>query len=213
MVHCVCPSPYHKQYLHQLTCFCSAHQSVMHNTRDVKREPENRLPVLKPGTGLESVKPVIDFARVRTFTWVIGVGSPAGARRGRGDYRPDPAPFPDDQHRPAVACSKRSGGGYGGSATAIGPRTTGRGITASPLPSDTAGQSVDVAGCARVKRRAAAGSPAPWPRPSLFYVTMVVPWRTCQKADVQRDGETRLPTGCWVWETTGPPSDDGGRHI
>ena len=31
---------------------------------------------------------------------------------------------------------------------------------------------------------------------------MVVPWRTCQKADVQRDGETRLPTGCWVWETT-----------
>jgi len=38
-----------------------------------------------------------------------------------------------------------------GSATAIGPWTTGRGITASPLLlSDTAGQSVDVAGgCAR----------------------------------------------------------------
>ena len=40
-----------------------------------------------------------------------------------------------------------------GSATAIGPRTTGQGITASPPPpSDTAGQSVDVAGgggCAR----------------------------------------------------------------
>ena len=151
---------------------------------------------------MESEKPVIDFSRVRTF-------------RGRGDHRPDPAPFPDDQHRPAVACSKRSGGGYGerdrGSATAIGPRTTGRGITASPLPSDTAGQSVDVAGYARVKRRAAAGSPAPWPRPSLFYVTMVVPWRTCQKAGVQRDGETRLPTGCWVWETTGPPSDAAAR--
>ena len=47
--------------------------------RDVKREP-----VLKPGTGLESEKPVIDFARVRTFIWVIGVGSPASARRVEG---------------------------------------------------------------------------------------------------------------------------------
>jgi len=33
----------------------------------------------------------LDFARVRTFTCVIGVGSPAGARRG-GDRQPDPAP-------------------------------------------------------------------------------------------------------------------------
>ena len=64
--------------------------------RDVKREPENRQPVLKLGTGLESEKPVINFARVCTFTWAIGVGSPAGARRGRGDHRPDPAPLPAD---------------------------------------------------------------------------------------------------------------------
>ena len=54
--------------------------------RDVKREPENR----QPGTGLESEKPVIDFAGVCTFTWVIvrrrdGVPSSAGnsARSGR----------------------------------------------------------------------------------------------------------------------------------
>jgi len=48
-----------------------------------------------------------------------------------------------------------------------------------------------------VKRRAAVGSPAPW--------------RTCQKADVQRDGGTRSPTRCRVWETTGPPSHVAGR--
>jgi len=83
---------------------------------------------------------------------------------------------------------KTAGGEEGecdrGSTTAIGPRTTGRGITASPL-SDAAERGRD--GC--VKRRAVAGSPAPW--------------RTCQKADVQRDGGMRSPTGCWVWETTG----------
>jgi len=83
-----------------------------------------------------------------------------------------------------------------GSATAIGPRTTGRGITASPFPLDTAGQSVDVAGGGRVKRRAVAVSPAPS--------------RTCQNADVQHDRGKRLPTGCWVWEATGPPSDAAG---
>ena len=39
---------------------------------------------------MESEKPVIDFARVRTDrTCVIGVGWPAGARR--GCHRPDPA--------------------------------------------------------------------------------------------------------------------------
>ena len=69
-------------------------------------------------------------------------------------------------------------------------------IAPPPLPSDTAGQSVDVAGGGSVKRRAVAGSPPPW--------------RTCQNADVQRDTGTRSPTGCWVWETTGPPSDAAG---
>ena len=53
-----------------------------------------------------------------------------------------------------------------GSTTTIGPQTTGRGITASP----PVGRGRD----GRVKPRAAAGSQAPW--------------RTCQKADVQRDG-------------------------
>ena len=146
---------------------------------------------------MESGKLVVDFARVQTFTCVIGVGSPAGARRGRGDHQPDPAPFPaddgtssppaDDQH--SQQWHTQNGRGVWGSTTAIGPRTTGRGITASPPPSDAAGRGRD----GRVKRRAAAGSPAPW--------------RTCQKADVQRDRGTRSPTGCWVSETTGPPSD------
>ena len=58
-------------------------------------------PVLKPGTSLESEKPVIDFARVRTFSWVIGVGSPAGARRVEGDHQPEPAPFPANDGTPS----------------------------------------------------------------------------------------------------------------
>jgi len=63
---------------------------------------------------------------------------------------------------------------------------SGRGITASPHPSVTAGQSVDAAGgCAR---ETAGSGP----------VFGAVAWRTCQNADVQRDGETRLPTGCLV---------------
>ena len=109
--------------------------------------------------GRESQFPGLDFTQVRTFTCVIGVGSPAGARRGRGDHRPDPAPFPaddgtpsppaDDQHSRQWCTQNGQGGGYGdrdrGSTTAIGPRMTGRGITAY-TPSDTAGQSVDVAG-------------------------------------------------------------------
>jgi len=78
---------------------------------------------------------------------------------GRGDHRPDPAPFLADDGTPSLPADDqhsrqwRAQNGRGrvrgerdrGSATAIGPRTTGRGITASP-PSDTAGQSVDVAG-------------------------------------------------------------------
>jgi len=83
-----------------------------------------------------------------------------------------------------------------GSTTAIGPRTTSRGITASPLGRRwTIGRRRGQDG--RMKRRAAAGSP--------------LPWHTCQKADVQRDGGLRSLTGCRVWETTGPPSDVAGR--
>jgi len=159
---------------------------------------------------LESEKPLVDFARVNTFTCVMGVGSPVGALKGGGDHRPNPAPFRPmtGPHRclwtiniAGSSAPKTAGKGMGernwGSTTAIGPRTTGRGIT--PLP--PVGRRWTISrrrgrdGC--VKRRAAAGSQAPW--------------RTCQKTDVQRDGGTRSLTGCWVWETTGPPSDAAGR--
>ena len=72
---------------------------------------------------MESEKPVIDFARVRTFNCVIGVGSPAGAQRGRGDHRPDPPPFPADDGTPlppadiniaGSGAPKTAGGGYVG---------------------------------------------------------------------------------------------------
>jgi len=102
--------------------------------------------------------------------------SAAGARRGGGgDPRPDPAPFPADDRTPSPPADDRHSGqrrarnGRGrvrgerdrGSAMAIGPRTTGRGITA-PLPVGrhwTVGRRRRRIG--RVKRWAAAGSPAP----------------------------------------------------
>jgi len=100
----------------------------------------------------------LDFARVRIFTCMIGVGSSAGARRGGDDHRPDPAPFPADDGTPSPlrtiniagggapkTAGERYGGARPGSATAIGPRTMGQGIT-TPRPSDVAGQSVDVVG-------------------------------------------------------------------
>jgi len=74
-------------------CIYNMFSIKFYHTRDVKRELENRQPVLKPGTGLESEKPVIDFARVRTFTWVIG-GSPAGARRVEGRSLAGPGAVP-----------------------------------------------------------------------------------------------------------------------
>ena len=43
----------------------------------------------------------LDFARVRTFACVIGVGSPAGVRRGRAITGRNPAPFPDDDGTPS----------------------------------------------------------------------------------------------------------------
>ena len=147
----------------------------------------------------------IDFARVRNFTCVIGVGSPAEARRGRGDHRPYPAPFPADDGTPSPPAGRVRGERDQGSAMAIDPRTMRRGITASPVGRHwTIGQRRGRDG--RMKRQAAAGSPAPW--------------CTCQKADVQHGG-TRSLTGCRVWETPGLPSDaagrsadiTGGRHI
>ena len=38
----------------------------------------------------------LDFARVHTFTGVIGVGSPVEARRGGSDRRPARQSVPDD---------------------------------------------------------------------------------------------------------------------
>jgi len=67
-----------------------------------------------------------------------------------------------------------------GSTVAIGYRTTGREITASPRLTLLDNRSTSRAGWAR-ETAAAARSPAPW--------------RTCQKADVQRDGGTRSLTG------------------
>jgi len=49
--------------------------------------------------GRESQFPGLD--RLSVFTCMIGVGSPAGARRGRGDHRPDAAPFPADDGTPS----------------------------------------------------------------------------------------------------------------
>ena len=71
--------------------------------------------------------------------WIAG-----GGAKGGGDYRPDPAPFPandgtpsppaDDRHSGRWRTQNGRGEGTGkrdrGSATAIGPWTTGRGITA-----------------------------------------------------------------------------------
>ena len=91
---------------------------------------------------------------------MIGVRSPAGARRGR----PAPTPFPANAGIPLPPADNRhsrwwraqyhkTAGGLvqeerdRGSLMAIGPQTVGREITMPP--SDTAGQSVDVAGWAR----------------------------------------------------------------
>ena len=71
----------------------------------------------------------LDFARVSTFTCVIGVGSLAEARRGRGDHWLDPAddgtpsPPADDRHSGQWRTQNGRGKGTGerdrGSATAI----------------------------------------------------------------------------------------------
>ena len=167
---------------------------------------------------MESEKPVIDFARVRTFTCMIGVGSPAGARR--GCHWPDPAPFPaddgtasapaDDQHS-WQWCAQNVRWRERGSATGEVRRPSAPGRRAGESPHPPVGRRWTIGRCrgrdGHVKRRAA--------------VRSLVPWRTCQKADVQRDGGTRSPTRCWVWETTGLPSHAArrsadiavGRHI
>ena len=86
-------------------------------------------------------------------------------------------------------CHKTArGGGYRGSATGevqwpIGPRTAGQGITARP-PQTLLDNRSTMRADGRAKRRAAAGSPAPW--------------RTCQNTGWERNEGTRSPTGPWT---------------
>jgi len=149
---------------------------------------------------------------IETLDFDFGVGSPAGGAKGGG------AITGRTRHRSRLmtgphrrlwtikiassGAPKTAGGRVRGSATgeAQHPSAPGRRAGESSPPS-VGRRERD----GRVKRRAAAGSPAPWR----------------QKADVQRDGGTRSPTGCRVRETTGPLSDAagrsadiaGGRHI
>ena len=153
---------------------------------------------------MESEKPVVDFARVRTFTCMIGVGSPAGARR--GCHRPDPAPFPADDGTPTPPADDQhsrqwraqNGGGLRRSVTGeaqrpSAPRTTGQGITASP----PVGRRWTREGWAR--ETASSGR-----------VFGAVAHLSKSRRAARRRDAIGSPTGCWVWETTGPPSDAAG---
>jgi len=137
----------------------------------------------------------LDFARVHTFTCVIGVGSPAGARRGEGRSLAGPGAVPGwwrDRRLRAIniarRCAPKTAGGVRGEcdrgrATAIGPR---RWAGESPPPPvgrrKTVGQRCGRDG--HVKRRVVAGSPAPW--------------RTCQNQTCSAtQGRDRRPdAGC-----------------
>ena len=157
----------------------------------------------------------LDFARVRTFTCVIGVGSPAGARMGGGVItgrirrRSQSITGPHCRLRminiAGSGAPKRPGEGTGKRNSHRLP-DDGPGITASPHQTSVDNRSTSRAG---------------WVRETAGSGRVSAPWHTCQKADMQRDGGLRSPTGCRVWETTGPPSDAagrsadivGGRHI
>jgi len=115
----------------------------------------------------------LDFARVCSFTCVIGVGSPAG-----GGHRPDPEPFPvndgtplppaDDQHsRQWRAHNGRGGTGGSRPGKRNGHRPPEQRAGESPPPPFgrrwTIGRRRRRDGrVTGVKRRAAAGSLAPW---------------------------------------------------
>ena len=97
----------------------------------------------------------LDFARVRTFTCVIRVGSPVWVQRGRGDHRLDPASFPADDGTPSPPAGDqhsrqwRTQNGRGGTGKCNGLRTTGRGITPSPHQTSLDNQLTSRAGWAR----------------------------------------------------------------
>ena len=149
----------------------------------------------------------LDVARVRSFTCVIGVGSSAGGITGWTRRRSRPMTGPHRRLRtiniagsvaPKTAGGRVRGDRDRGSATAIGPPPERRARESPPQP---VGRRWTISGRRgrdwRVKRWAAAGSPAPW--------------HTCRNTCWERDGGTLLPTGCRVWESTGPPSDAAGR--
>ena len=168
---------------------------------------------------MESEKPVVDFARVRTFTCMIGVGSPAVARR--GCHRPDPAPFPADDGTPTPPADDQhsrqwraqNGGGLRRSVTgeAQRPSAPGRRAGESPppprrTPLDNDNRLTSLAGWAREMAGSGRVSGA------------VAHLSKSRRAELRRDA---IATGCWAWETTGPLSDAagrsadiaGGRHI
>jgi len=151
----------------------------------------------------------------RTITCVIGVGSPAGARRGRGDHRLDPAPFPaddgtpsppaDDQHSRQWRAQNGRGERDRGSATAIGPQTTGQGITASPRRTSLDNRSTSCVGWARETAGSGRVSGA------VAHVSK------SRHAGRRRDAIADRMPGMGGPEATGPPSDAadiaGSRHI
>jgi len=155
-------------------------------------KPHSRDKSRNSGVSIET----LDFARVHTFTCVIGVGSPAGARRGGGAITGwtrrrsrlmTGSPPAGDQHSPQMRTQNGRGRVRGecdrGRATAIGPR---RWAGESPPPPvgrrKTVGQRCGRDG--HVKRRAVAGSP--------------VPWRTCQNqtCSATQGRNRRLDAGC-----------------
>jgi len=144
---------------------------------------------------LESEKPVVDFARVQTFTCVIGVGSRGGGGGAKEEGRlpagpgavPGPMTGPQSRLRTintvGSGTPKTAGGGVRGSATGEAQRPSAPGRRFPPVGRHwkREGRARETASSSRVKKQ------------------------TCSATE-----GTRSPTGCWVWETTGPLSDAAG---
>ena len=145
-----------------------------------------------PGLDLDSLFRPSTYFYLRDRSWIAG----GGAKGGRGDHRPEQAPFPADDGTPSPlwtiniagsGATKTAGEGSGErDLEAHRPSAPGRRPGNHRLALPPVGRRLTIGRRrgrdVRVKRRAAAGSPAPW--------------RTCQ---IRR----RASTGCWVWETTG----------
>ena len=141
--------------------------------------------------GWQSQFPGLDRdSRFRPSTAWSELDRRQGSEGWRGDHRPDPAPFPADNGIPSPPADdqhSRQWRAHNGQWEVMGERDRGRqrpsarGRQAGESPRPAVGHRWTIGRRrgrdVRVKRRAAAGSPAPW--------------RTCQKADVQHDGGTR----------------------